>query len=356
MKPPAVSGPKSLPRILVVDDDEGLLILMAESLRAEGYEVATAGSGHAALKWLESHRPSLMLLDLKLSDLDAPVLLERLRRDERPVPFVVVTGQGDEKAAVEMMRQGALDYVMKSTGLLDLLPNVVRRALTAITQGEELVAAQREHRRLEAEIISVGERERHSIGADLHDNLGQQLTAIELMCSALKMDAAGHPPLARGLEELARLLREAVMQTRLLAHGLVPIGGGPDALQTSLAELAARTNSLGRLRCRFECPDSVTLTDPVRSVHLYRIAQEAVNNALKHARARSVLVRLVRKGSTLVLDITDDGTGLPAGAPKPEGVGVGVMQHRARLIGAGLDVVSESGRGVTIRCTLPLPP
>jgi signal transduction histidine kinase len=352
-----VSAPAQPPQILVVDDDEGLLILMAEALRGEGYTVEAAGSGRAALQWLANHRPALMLLDLKLRDLDAPALLAQLRRDRAAVPFVVVTGQGDERTAVEMMRQGALDYVMKSTGLLDLLPAVVRRALATLAQGEALAAAQHEHLRLEQEIIAAGERERHRIGADLHDNLGQQLTAIQLMCASLELDAAAHPVLAQNLRQVCRMLSEAVRQTRLLARGLVPIGPGPDALQNSLAELAARTDALGRVSCQFVCAKSVAPAEPQKTGHLYRIAQEAVNNALKHARARSVRIRLAQSKSALLLEISDDGAGLPPPtANGSAGVGLSVMRHRAAVIGARLDIVSKPGKGVTVRCHLPLSP
>ena len=342
--------------ILVVDDDEGLLILMAEALRAEGHEVATAVSGRAALKWLEAHRPVLMLLDLKLRDLDAPALLEILRRDDASVPFVVVTGQGDEKVAVEMMQHGALNYVLKSTGLLDLLPGVVRRALATLAQDVALSAGHQERLRLEHEIVTISERERHNIGADLHDNLGQQLTAIQMMCTALKLESAADPPLADRLSQVCLWLNEAVKQTRLLAHGLVPVGQGPDALQTGLAELAARTAAPDLVRCQFECPEPVALAEAQTSTHLYRIAQEAVNNALKHAHARQILIRLERKKSALLLEISDDGKGLPPlSSDAPDGVGLGVMRHRAAVMGAELNVVSKPGKGVTIRCRLPLP-
>src|SRR5438067_1553203 len=109
---------------------------MAESLRGEGYAVATADSGQAARRWLQKHTPDLMLLDLKLKDSDGPALVANLQREKTLVPFLVVTGQGDEKAAVEVMKQGALDYVMKDTGLIDLLPAVVKRALASINQDQ----------------------------------------------------------------------------------------------------------------------------------------------------------------------------------------------------------------------------
>jgi len=346
-----------VPRILVVDDDEGLLILMAETLRGEGYEVATAASARAAEESLDEQVPDLMILDLKLQDGNGPALVARLQRHRTAVPFVIVTGQGDEKVAVEVMKQGALDYVMKDTGLLDLLPAVVKRALAAVAAEKALGAAQVEHKRLEREILAVGERERHSIGADLHDNLGQQLTALELMCIALKEDAAEHAALAKRLDLMGQMLREAIAQTRFLARGLVPVGSDPDALQIGLSELAERTDAIGRVRCRFECPRPVAVSDAFAAGHLYRIAQEALNNSVKHSRATHVTLRLTQTEDRLELQITDDGIGLPKVRSEGRGgrgLGLGVMQHRASVIGAELTTLSKRGEGVTIRCSLPL--
>jgi signal transduction histidine kinase len=233
---------------------------------------------------------------------------------------------------------------------------VVKRALANVLQTQALQRAQAEHKRLESEILAVSERERHSIGADLHDNLGQQLTALELMCTALREDAKGHPALTQNLERMSRMLREAVAQTRALARGLVPVGSEPDALQNGLTELVERINMLGRVRCRFECPQPVLVANPVVAGHLYRIAQEAANNAIKHARADQIILRLTQTRDRLQLEISDNGTGLakPTSGPRP-GVGLGVMRHRASVIGAELKISSKRGEGVTVRCTLPLP-
>jgi signal transduction histidine kinase len=349
-----VPAPVQSPHVLVVDDDEGLLILMAETLRAENYEVSTAGSAKTARAWLEQHTPDLMILDLKLPDGNGPALIAELQRDKAPVPFVIVTGQGDEKVAVGVMKQGALDYVMKDSALLDLLPTVVARALTTVAQEKALRTAQQEQKRLEREIFAAGERERHSIGADLHDGLGQQLTALELMCTALKEDAAPHPNLEKGLDRMGRLLREAITQTRSLARGLVPVGNDPEALQMGLAELSHHINGLRRAHCTFESRGNVAVHDPFVAGHLYRIAQEAVNNAVKHARAKNVVIQLSESGGVLTLEISDDGAGLPKNGSKPTGLGLGMMQHRASVMGAELTVTSKRGAGVSIRCVLPL--
>lgn len=344
-------------RLLVVDDDEGLLLLMAERLRAEGHVVATAPSAREARRQLAAGAIDLMFLDLKLADGSGPALVAELQREQQAVPFVVVTGQGDERAAVEVMRQGALDYVMKDTALLDRLPAVAQRALHAVAQERALRAAQAEHRRLEQELVAISERERHSIGADLHDNLGQQLTALELMCTLAKTEAAPHPALARRLDQMARMMREAITQVRFLARGLVPVGPGPDSLQVGLAELAERTSALGRPRCRLDCPEPVAVADPFLAGHLYRIAQEAVNNAVKHARAAEIVIRLSRRDGALLLVVEDDGAGLPRGKAAPaEGIGLSVMRHRANAIGATLTVDSRRSGGVRLHCTLPSAP
>lgn len=343
-------------RVLVVDDDEGLLVLMAEVLRSEHFEVTTAPSARDARAALDRHPPDLLVLDLKLRDGSGPELVAELQRGRIPVPFMVVTGQGDEKVAVEVMKQGALDYVMKDSALVELLPTIVRRALATVAQGKALAAAQAERRRLEREILEVGERERHGIGADLHDGLGQQLTALEFLCTSLKADAAGHPRLREQLELMGRMLREAITQTRFLARGLVPVGSGPDALQNGLTELAERITSLGGVRCGLDCPQPVPVGDPFVAGHLYRIAQEAVNNAVKHARATTVTVRLATEAGTLRLEVSDDGRGLPRSSGQRSGLGLGVMRHRANVIGATLTVTSRRSGGVTVTCLLPLHP
>lgn len=328
---------------------------MSEVLRDAGYEVATADSGRAAFQWLGTHEPpDLMLLDLKMRDLDGPSLLGKLQSGSTRVPFIVVTGQGNEKAAVEVMKRGALDYVMKDTGLLDLLPTIVKRVLAGMAREQALLAAQSEHKRLEGEILAASERERHNIGADLHDGLGQLLTAVELSCSMMKADTAlTHPDLSKRLNQMGGMLRDAVAQTRYLARGLVPVGGEPDALQIGLAELASRTNGLGKVTCDFDCAEPVLLNDSAVASHLYRIAQEAVNNALKHARARRVNIRLSKGEGRLCLEIADDGVGLPKDLISA-GVGLGVMRHRASVIGAELTVKSLNPGGVTITCVQPL--
>lgn len=334
-----------------MDDDEGLLVLMSNALRAEGHSVITANSGAAMLRKLAQEKPELLLLDLKLKDVHGQALLGRMEQENLRVPFIVVTGQGDEKVAVEIMRQGALDYLTKSTAMLDLLPGVVGRALTAVTNRRALVEARSEQARLEREVLEAAANEQRRIGSDLHDGLGQQLTAIEILCAGLKADVTRNPALARQVDQISRMLRDSIAQVRALSRGLVPVADAPDALWASLVELVQQTNSLGRAECRFDCPTVVLWDNPTAAAQLYRIAQEAVNNAVKHSGAKQITVALSQIGTVLELSVSDNGRGLPK-KPRP-GLGLQVMRHRASVAGAELTVDSAPRKGTVIRCRLP---
>jgi PAS domain S-box-containing protein len=207
---------------------------------------------------------------------------------------------------------------------------------------------------LTSEILGIAEGERSRIGADLHDGLGQQLTAIELMCAGIKDDARRTDSAVAGsLDEIGRLLRDAVSQTRSMARGLVSVGPGREALENGLAELVRGTDRLGAIRCRFVCPHPVTVGFPAVANHLYRIAQEAVNNAVKHSGATEVVVSLDRTEGTVRLVISDNGAGMTR---KLGGVGLNLMTYRADLIGALLTVGSAPGQGVVVTCVVPCQP
>src|SRR5262249_8568408 len=120
---PVSGNPGRLPSmLLVVDDDRGLSRLMEKALQREGFRTTAAGSFQEAVDWLQEHEPDLMLLDLKLEDISGQALIDYLTSNGRSVPFITVTGQGDERVAVAMMKQGALDYLVKDVDFLQFVP------------------------------------------------------------------------------------------------------------------------------------------------------------------------------------------------------------------------------------------
>src|SRR5881396_879157 len=129
-----------VPTVLVVDDNQGLTRLIQKALQREQFSAVIANSGQEAITWLMRHRAHLMLLDLKLPDIEGKALVDHLAEIHRTVPFIVITGQGDERVAVEMMKRGALDYLVKDVDFLQFIPEVVRRALKQLEKDRELAA------------------------------------------------------------------------------------------------------------------------------------------------------------------------------------------------------------------------
>ncbi len=210
--------------------------------------------------------------------------------------------------------------------------------------------------RLEREILEISESERRRIGHDVHDSLGQRLTAASLatnaLVGALKKDV---PALAERGEEIGRQLRDAITETRALSHGLAPVALVADGLMTALGLLAENTSRGSGVRCIFECEKPVQVADPEVAGHLYRIAQEAVNNALKHAAPSEIRIGLERRVGALHLEVEDDGPGFEETARSADGIGLRVMRYRARLIDGVLEIGSAPAGGARISCWVNLP-
>jgi PAS domain S-box-containing protein len=210
-----------------------------------------------------------------------------------------------------------------------------------------------ERAQLERQLIESTEREQRRIGRDLHDGLGQHLTALEMMNHALigqlRDEAPKLEPLAN---EISRHIRQIITQTRQLSHGLCPVALTADGLMNALSELAELTRTGGKTACEFACPDPVLLDDLKVATQLYRIAQEAIGNALRHSGATHIRIGLARAGARLELTVEDDGKGLPPDFAGKRGLGLSTMHYRARLIGANLDMASVPGDGVRFCCTL----
>lgn len=208
-------------------------------------------------------------------------------------------------------------------------------------------------KRLEQELLDISEREQRRFGRDLHDGLGQRLTGLEMLSHALAGELKGHAPALAGLaERLNRELRETVTQARLISHSLAPVQIHGDGLMRGLAELAASTGRLPGVDCRFVCDPPVQVHDVTVATHLYRMAQEAVNNALKHGRARGIDITLTERPDGLELSVKNDGRVLRPSSRAPTGMGLNVMRYRAGVIGASLSIESGKRKGVRVTCTL----
>ena len=234
-------------------------------------------------------------------------------------------------------------------------------ANTAITSADGKVSAIiatgidiTERRRLEAEVLEIADREQTRIGMDLHDGLGQQLTGINILCHSLRHDLAAHPKLDKQAEMLADLLSDAIRWTRTLSHVLAPLQLGDTGLLHALEELARTSRIAGEIECHVRRATQIKIADTAVSGQLYRVAQEAVNNALKHGEPDRIEIELSRRRGTVRLRISDNGKGLPKSRKPHDGMGLAVMKYRANLIGGTLLVESKPRQGVTVECIVPL--
>jgi two-component system CheB/CheR fusion protein len=206
---------------------------------------------------------------------------------------------------------------------------------------------------LEREILGVTERERARVGQDLHDGLCQELTATAFLLKAKAKEIAEKvPECATALVEAAETVNRNAGLARDLARGLHPFELGAGGLVVALRELATRANE--RVPCRCQCPPSVQVSDESIALNIYRIAQEAVTNALKHARASEIIITVHRDDHVLVLSVKDDGTGMRSAARKKKTMGIHLMTYRADVCGGKLEIKSQPGRGTTVSCRVPL--
>ncbi len=211
-----------------------------------------------------------------------------------------------------------------------------------------------DRRRMEREILEISDREQGRIGQDLHDGLCQKLVSIAFDNNSLEQKLTERTlPEAANARQIAELLDEAITEARAMAHGLFPVQLEADGLDIALQQLAEGANARAGVTCRLECPRPALVRQNAVATHLYRIAQEAVNNAIKHAQAGSILIELKGDEERVELRVTDDGVGMPGSPAARGGLGLHIMDYRARTIGGTLDITRATSGGTSVSCSAP---
>lgn len=220
---------------------------------------------------------------------------------------------------------------------------------------EERTAALREEMaertRLEQALLEVSEREQRRIGHELHDSLCQHLTGTAFAAQVLSgtLSAAGRSE-AAAADHLVTMVEEGIELSRRLARGSAPLELDGEGLVEALRELAATTSALSGLNCQVQVEGPVWVNRSESATHLFRIAQEAVRNAVKHAEAHQIVIRLAEGVGGVSLVVEDDGVGLPENWPRQGGMGIHIMRYRATMAGADLLVEAlRPGTRVTAR-------
>ena len=228
-------------------------------------------------------------------------------------------------------------------------------SLEALAEKRAVLLSQEtaERQRLEREMLEISEREQRRIGQDLHDGLCQHLTgtalASQVLTERLNLEHNGE---AHRAQRLVDLVEEAIVLARGMAKGLYPVEMRADGLMQALEEFAAATSELFSINCRFVCHSPVLMQDSPTAIHLYRIAQEGVSNAIKHGRASEVTILLEEAENELRLVISDNGQGM-APASKDKGMGLRIMADRAKMVGGSFQVGPAPSQGIELICLVP---
>lgn len=257
-----------------------------------------------------------------------------------------IIGIGRETVAVR--KDGSVFPVDLSVGEVPLSQG---RVFTGIVRD---ITARKE---LEQKILELSEEEQRRIGQDIHDDLCQQLAAIGCLAQVAqqKLRQSGNET-AENLGEIVHLVSQANARAREMSRGLVPVVIESEGLMSALGELASGTEKIFRVSCRFWCDRPVLVRDNKTAVQLYRIAQEAVSNAIKHSHADRIEISLTAADGQLSLRIRDNGSGIPDHAPgRGTGLGLLTMTHRAKMLGGKLRIGHDESGGTEVLCTVPLP-
>jgi signal transduction histidine kinase len=224
----------------------------------------------------------------------------------------------------------------------------VRQRTLALTQ--EMA----ERSRLEKEILEISEREQRRIGHDLHDSLCQHLTATALAGQVLSQKLEDRAvPEAKAANQVVELVENGISLARNLARGLYPVEMEAEGLMAAFEELARNLSTVSNVQCVFECDPPVFINDTAVATHLYRIAQEAVSNAIRHGKAKRIGINLAERQGVVTLTIEDDGCGLPENWNRGNGLGTRIMEHRATMIGGTVFVEPNPTGGTLVKCAFP---
>lgn len=379
-------------RILLIEDSPSDAFLFGELVKGMGgcFELHVAGSLGEGLAAAGRQEPHVVFLDMGLPDSHGMETVRRAVASFRDVPVVVLTGTDDEQMGVDSLRAGAQDYLTKGSISLDSVARCARYAIErhrilvdlheARAHLEEKVqertaelartvhaledearrrmAAEAERHEAEMEVLRATEREQCRLGRDLHDSIQGTLTGIDLMLRTHQggITRAGGPnaaALAAQAGDIGDLVRQTIRQTRGLSRGLCPLELTGSGLRRALELMAETIASLFGVKCEFTAAGDVDMPDEIVASQIYYIVQEATTNALKHARCKLIDVTLRREADQIVATVEDNGIGMPAQPRNPDGMGLKTMHHRAKLIGAALEIEARRPQGATIRLVIP---
>jgi signal transduction histidine kinase len=345
------SGDPAMQDELAWDADRSLVDAIIPTLKTGIWEAAHDTLKLISLNFGHSERPLIVVDKAQMSegvcwsDFVCPLDKDRVKTflgkansaaAGKSVDYRIIVGNGE----LLWVRHHLLQRVSAPDGQITL-----RGLITAI----------HEQKHLEWECLRVSERECNRIGQELHDDLCQVLAGLSYMMQVIARRAAKvDPALGSEIDELNVHVSEAVKRTRTMAHGLFPAQLNYATLRHALKEFARQVKERFPVALTLELPRNLPAHSPEQIIHVYRIVQEAVTNSVRHGQAKAVKIAATVQANTIRFTVEDNGKGLPPVSARPEGIGMHVMNYRARILGGDIDFASNSPNGAVVQLSYPI--
>ena len=354
-------------RILIVDDDESIRKSLTLIFQKRGYETETAGTAREALEKAQGRFFNLALLDIRLPDGAGVELIASFKKIHPDMAVIMITAYASMGTAVQALNQGASAYINKPLNMDEVLATAgeALEKQRLVMENAQLLEAVMRHReelqRLSAQLIHAQEAERKRISQELHDELGQALTAMSINLSVIKKEMPPQLTLMIGerLEETALLVDQTLEEVRELALNLRPSMLDDLGLLPTLRWYVGRYARRVCLEVELEAIYLEERLPREMETVLYRVVQEALTNIAKHAQANRVRIRLEGKDSTVSVLIEDNGRGfdtdeVAARERSERGAGLLGMRERVSSLGGSLSIRSRPGQGTQLSVEVPL--
>lgn len=345
-----------LAKILIVEDEVIVARDIAQQVQALGYQVAgIASQGEQAIAMIGQQQPDLVLMDIQLAGAMDGITAAHIIRTQYAIPVVFLTAFAADDVLERAKLTEPFGYILKPFPER-ILSTVLAMALYKHQAEARLLTTTRQLKALSMRVLQVQEQERRRVAVELHDELGQALTAIKINLQLGERFKDKAP--ADLYEENLRIVEDALQQVRTLATALRPSMLDDLGLAPALKWLAEQSASRGGFEVKFNHERSLARLSSEIETACFRIVQEALTNISRHAQAQQVEISLRREGSEMVLVVRDDGCGFDPAAMcerAANGASLGVlgMQERATLVGGRLDISSEPGHGSTVELRCP---
>lgn len=291
--------------ILIVEDNTGIAELIEEKLIAAGYQVILAHSGHEAIRYIIKDKPKIVVLDFSLPDMDGVEIVNSIHEKnvEMP-PFIVSTGRGDEKLAVDFMKLGAYDYLVKDQSLINRLPETIKKLIHDIEREEALKQAEK---RLAKAVFETEEQERRNLAVQLHENIAPVISTIKMYIARLKRMEGIEKKEKSIVDYSDELIDNAVNKIRDLSNELMPSVLFDFGLEKAIHSLSRKTEREHEVNIRLQLPEHKMKISDNASVMLFRVVNSLLKGSVFHSSATIIMINISMSSEKIFLHYSDNG-------------------------------------------------